>query len=128
MTVKPRSWACANLAHLTACRLAAAAPSFQPLPAQLVPRVIHQTHKVSRAELPPGLRAAVATWDALNPEYEHVYYSEAAMAAYVAARAPLFPGFQQAYDKLPLPLPLPLPLTLPPYYPYPSPPTTHRSP
>jgi hypothetical protein len=95
-TVTPRSWACTNLADVATCRLAAS----RPLLAQgLVPRVIHQTHKASRAALPSGLSAAVASWDALNPEYEHVYYSEAAMAAYVAARAALFPGFQQAYDK-----------------------------
>ena len=61
----------------------------------------HAMHrvKVGRAALPPGLAAAVATWDSLNPEYEHAYYDEAAMAQYVAARAPLFAGIRQAYDK-----------------------------
>lgn len=92
-----RAWGCANLPSTT-CRPALT----EALPhgaAPLVPRIIHQTHKSGLFELPAGLRAAIATWDELNPDFEHVYYPEAAMRAYVRQRGEMVEGFAAAYAK-----------------------------
>ena len=97
-----RAWGCAHLSSTT-CRpalaAAAGAPSALAGVAPLIPRVIHQTHKSDLLELPPGLRAAVATWDQLNPDFEHVYYPEAAVRAYVRQRGAMVEGFAAAYAK-----------------------------
>ena len=102
-----RAWGCLHLASTT-CRAApVAAAAAGPSPSAqhggaappLIPRVIHQTHKSELRELPPGLRAAVATWERLNPDFEHVYYAEAAVAAYVRQRGGGVEGFAAAYAK-----------------------------
>jgi mannosyltransferase OCH1-like enzyme len=61
-----------------------------------IPPVIHQTHK-SRA-VPDRMSRAIHTWIDLNPEYEHRYYDDEELAAYIYDHGP--PDVIAAYEVL----------------------------
>ena len=60
-------------------------------------RVALQTAPPALEQLPAGMARAAATWYVRNPDYEHVYYSDAALEAYVAAHGHEVRGFSAAY-------------------------------
>ena len=64
---------------------------------QRIPRVVHQTAPPEIGQLPAGMARAAASWFARNPDYEHVYYSDAALAAYVRRHGREVPGFDAAH-------------------------------
>ena len=64
---------------------------------QRIPRVVHQTAPPEIGRLPTGMARAAASWFARNPDYEHVYYSDAALAAYVRRHGREVPGFDAAH-------------------------------
>jgi len=59
-----------------------------------VPLIIHQTHIAYK--LPRPLARCVQSWIDLNPEFEHRYYDDAAMDAYVRAHGA--PDYVRAFD------------------------------
>jgi len=59
-----------------------------------IPLIIHQSHAFNK--LPRPLAECVQSWIDLNPEFEHRYYDDQAMADYVHAHAP--PEYIRAFD------------------------------
>ena len=67
---------------------------------QLIPRIMWQTHKASWPDVPAGIGRAAASWYRLNPEYEYVYYSDAAMRKFVRREGWRVSGFERAFESV----------------------------
>ena len=73
-------------------------PKQLPSSLQRIPRAVYQTYKMPHAQIPKGMRRAMASFQRLSPEYSHTYFDDAACTAYVAAEGHRFPGLQKAYE------------------------------